>query len=447
MFPKLSFWSTHVSDDSLGQIDRALDHRSHRLVAGLSVSEGFAEVRGVLVVSQGHGKFLRLLHVVDSAVSIPKAIREGCVEFVSGRNQDVGQLAPLLSDLAETQATVVEQLKCAAGKYLDRILAVAISDPGIWNFDFDGRASYWPTCDAHRLAELSGVTIVDAFPARDLAVSGNGTNLEALPLWMIFADRNPKLANQTRALLTFSDVGKAFVFPASDGLDAEVPAIGRFDFAGAGLLHRLIATLESGNILFDTAEPGEGSEISELIEKWERIHCEPAAADAPSGDGWNSNSPDDRRRLDRMLDEASTYLERHPTAMVNVIQSAIQWTSALVVQELGKIQTQGVDRIFISSESTLESALIDRISRALPNAQVVSARKSGVTHTQIDAVVAALLGLFHIDQMPANVPWLTGADGQRILGRLTPGRPSNWRQLVRAMADFQPAPMKLKDAI
>jgi anhydro-N-acetylmuramic acid kinase len=42
---------------------------------------------------------------------------------------------------------------------------------------------------------------------------------------------------------------------------------------------------------------------------------------------------------------------------------------------------------------------------------------------------------------------LTGAEGQRILGRLTPGRPSNWRQLVRVMADFHPAPMKLKDAV
>ena len=63
------------------------------------------------------------------------------------------------------------------------------------------------------------------------------------------------------------------------------------------------------------------------------------------------------------------------------------------------------------------------------------------------AVVAAVLGLFHIDQMPANIPWLTGAESQRILGRLTPGRPSNWRQLLRSMADFHPAPMKLKDAV
>jgi len=65
----------------------------------------------------------------------------------------------------------------------------------------------------------------------------------------------------------------------------------------------------------------------------------------------------------------------------------------------------------------------------------------------LEALVAALLGMFHIDQLPGNLPTLTGARSQRILGRLTPGRPSNWRQLIRAMAQHHPAPMKLKDAI
>ena len=57
------------------------------------------------------------------------------------------------------------------------------------------------------------------------------------------------------------------------------------------------------------------------------------------------------------------------------------------------------------------------------------------------------MGLLYIDQMPANIPWLTGADSQRILGRLTPGRPGSWRQLIRSMADFHPPAMKLKDAV
>ena len=71
----------------------------------------------------------------------------------------------------------------------------------------------------------------------------------------------------------------------------------------------------------------------------------------------------------------------------------------------------------------------------------------GVDDDSISATIAGLLGILHIDQMQGNLPWLTGAADQRVLGRLTPGTPSNWRQLVREMSDFSPPAMKLKDAI
>ena len=71
----------------------------------------------------------------------------------------------------------------------------------------------------------------------------------------------------------------------------------------------------------------------------------------------------------------------------------------------------------------------------------------GVSDDSIDATISGLLGILHIDQMQGNLPWLTGASDQRVLGRLTPGTPSNWRQLVREMSDFSPPAMKLKDAV
>ena len=184
IFPTLAFWSTPDPEDALGRIDRALNDRNHRLSAGLSISNRFDRVSGALVVAQGNGRYLRIRHVVDASTPIPKSIRGGCLEFVTGQNRDCGQLSQLLSDLAETQANVVEQLKCEAGKYVDRVLAVAVQDPGVWTKDFDGRVSYAPMCDATRLAELSGVTVIDAFPSRDIAVGGQGTRLEALPYWI-----------------------------------------------------------------------------------------------------------------------------------------------------------------------------------------------------------------------------------------------------------------------
>jgi hypothetical protein len=106
-----------------------------------------------------------------------------------------------------------------------------------------------------------------------------------------------------------------------------------------------------------------------------------------------------------------------------------------------------LDEICVAAIAPLETCLINRFQQQMPKVKVNSISQLGYSADCLPAVIAALLGLLHIDQMPANLPWLSGANSQRILGRLTPGRPANWRQLVRSMADFQPPPMKLRDAV
>ena len=247
IFPTLALWSNPDPQDALGRIDRALNDRNHRLLAGLSVSNQFDHVRGALVVSQGNGKYMRIRHVVESSEKIPESIRRACLEFTRHQNNDCGQLSQVLSDLANVQSSVVEKLKCAAGKYVDRVLAVSVCDPGYWQTDFDGRVSYVSMCDATRLAEQCGVTVIDAFPARDLCVGGHATGLEALPNWILFADRNAKIANQTRCLVSVDETAKTYVLPASDGLDAELPAIQHFSSIGFEFLNEFVKRCFSKN--------------------------------------------------------------------------------------------------------------------------------------------------------------------------------------------------------
>jgi len=173
-------------------------------------------------------------------------------------------------------------------------------------------------CDPTTIAESTGIAVIDALPQRDLSVGGTGRPLAALPLWMILADRNPKVADQDCVLVDLTkQTPETFWLPASDGLDAEVPSI-KWQIADADL----------------TAGVGESRSSVEAEPKFER--------------------------LDSVIGK-----------MIN-----------------------------------------------------------------LDALVAAILGMFHIDQLPGNLPRLTGATSQRILGRLTPGRPANWRQLIRAMAQY-----------
>ncbi len=353
IFPRLRFWSSESTESGPDLIHRSLENRQHRLCAGISVDANFQKVHGCLAVLKGRGKFSRLKYATGASAKLSPSLQQGCREIRQSKTPNTFDLQFLLRDLADAQTLVIEQLKQEAGKYVDRVLAVSVADPGLWFSDFDNQPQYLPMCDPTTIAESTGIAVIDALPKRDLAVGGSGSPLAALPLWMILADRNSKVAETDCVFVDFTKQNpETFWLPASDGLDAELPAI-----------------------------------------KWQ-------VADA-------------------------------------------DLTHAQVVQRSAQANPQA--RLFVHVD---ESELADK-SDLVTGANLQFERLDDVIGKTInlEALVAAILGMFHIDQLPGNLPRLTGASSQRILGRLTPGRPSNWRQLIRAMAQYQPAPMKLKDAI
>ena len=450
IFPNVAIWGSSDPSDPAGRIDRALDDRNHRLSAGLSTNRRFDSVRGALVVSQGNGKYLRLRHVVEASSRIPEPVRNGCIEFLNSEPLKYEDLAPLIADLSEIQAAVVDKLKCEAGKYVDRVLAVSVCDPGVWSTDFDGRVSYYSMCDANRLAELSGVSVIDSLPARDITVGGTGRNIEALPYWMMFADRNPKVANQSRGLITLGDTSNMYTLPASDGLDSEVPAIALTETVGFKFLDLLTAKYFPADLKLSDIDRlyAGGAEIPQLRSGWEKI-----VANSKGPGNIVGASKLDLSHLNLLTKElvahSDTYLKANESSFSNVIRTGVSFVVETVFEDLTdqSAASQRLDELYVSCSPQYEASVINLLDQRFPDTNVSPVRKHGIASEQMGAVVAAVLGLFHIDQMPANVPWLTGAQSQRILGRLTPGRPSNWRQLLRVMADFHPAPMKLRDAI
>jgi anhydro-N-acetylmuramic acid kinase len=446
IIPVPALWSRQTPEDPNDRIERVLYNRSHRLMAGLSIDERFRTVEGALIVSVGNGKYLRLQHAAPASVRIPAAISGTIRAFFEEASNDLAQLAPMLADLAEIQSAVVEQIKRAAGKYVDRVMAVAVIDPGLWTEDFDGRRSYTSLCDATRLAELAGVTVIDAFPSRDIAAGGQGCSLDAMPLWLMLADRNAKVASQNRAVLIAQGQSRCYWLPPSDGLDAELPSIQQIDAVGFDFLQQLVERLSRSGL--------SRSEFEKLYANGtslESVRNKLLATIAASDDGTNSavGSSQLARPLGvkmNLMKVAESFLADRPDAVASLVRTSAESVVDALAISL-KNQKGNLKEVCIAAMPQLESCLINRFDQLLPNVTVRPITKQGFSASGLPAVTAAMLGLLHIDQMPANIPWMSGADSQRILGRLTPGRPANWRQLVRSMADFRPPAMKLRDAV
>ncbi len=374
------------------RIDRSFAANAQRLMIGLAVADDWSHINGCLAIASGRGKHLRLKHAVDDVEPVPDELAEllsdrRCAGLGQQRPSTIGTDPSLTlpargdvarssaaslagHDLAACEAALVARLSAAAGKYVERILAVAVTDPGCWSVDFDGSRVYQPGGDAARLAELTGLNIVDGFPARDLAAGGNGEWLKALPCWFLFADRRERHAVQ-HSLLVMTGSRLEWVFlPGSDGLDELMPDI------RAG---------------------------------WLGVRPNP---------DWQQLAANIRAALP--IDPESG--QHVPLSTIRLISS--------------------------DSGTDLGHALVAALEPDIP--ACVSAGLEGgdpLEAGQLNARVASLLGLMFADQMPQNLPALTGAAGLRMLGQLVPGKPFSFSNLVASMADSQVSSMRLRDAV
>jgi hypothetical protein len=103
------------------------------------------------------------------------------------------------------------------------------------------------------------------------------------------------------------------------------------------------------------------------------------------------------------------------------------------------------DRRILLSQSAVEfSPLLDE---ALPDWKCAALSDSPFKEEWLAPATAAMLALLHLDQIPANLPELTGASAPRILGRLTPGSPGAWRRLLLDMTSANTATLPLRRAV
>ncbi|MFN6208244.1 MAG: hypothetical protein ACK49R_17590 [Planctomycetota bacterium] len=346
------------------KLDRYALLNSARLFAGLRLSSDFATLSGGLGVTEGRGKHLRVRHSETQAASLPEALVADLQRQAAAPN---GQWPAMLSDLAEFQASQFDRLKCLAGKFVDRILCLAVCDPGFWVQDFDGRLTYLSACDPNKLSDLTGVSVIDAFPARDLAAGGSGGDLEALPLWLWLAERPRIAAQHSSGLILANRLGKAtgWFLPGSDGLDEILPEIERLPLVPSQL------------------------------------------------------SPD-------QFNAALAAFFRKPRK------------SSLPLKEIH----------YAASDPDAARLACDVAERLQIQATPLATVETTADHpAEAEVVATALLGALFVDQMPANVPLLSGATVQRLLGRITPGTPASWRNLLINMTDSHPPTMKLRDAV
>lgn len=346
-------------------------------------------------------------------------------------------LAALRTQLAEIKAAAVQELLQQIHLAPGRVLAVGVHDPGLGATEAASSRSYLGLCDPAYLAELTGLNVIDAFPARDLVRGGLGGPLWALPHWVLLRSQT-----RDRLLLDLGRTVRLSWLPAATGPHA-MSRLLAFDVGpGMDLLNRLAQRLSGGRHPFD---PGgrlsvQGHRIAAVIEHW--LADASLAAPLPR---WNPRGAD----AERFFREGMEMAAEAGWSVRDLLCSATHFVAEAIARAIRThLPPNAVEgELLLTGGGQQNGMLLREIVSELPKMPVVRLSELGIAQDCLDPVAVALLALFHLDQVPANPPTVTGAEVCRVLGRLTPGSPQSWQRLLSELGGGSPSVRPLRAAL
>ena len=416
------------------RIDMPHSADGRRRVVGVMVSSGCTRVSGTLLAAVGHGLDVEVDVVGSLSVEVPgQAV--SMFAAAGGATLPAHSLAALRVKLTEIEALVVGELLSGLGVAAPRLLAVGVHDPGIWSIERSGPIGCVGLCDAARLAESTGLNVVDAFPARDLAQGGLGGPLTALPEWILL--KHPR---RNRVLLDLGRTARMTYLPAAKTNFAASRVLSFEVGPGTGMLDLLVERLTGGEHRHD---PGgrlsvQGRRIDELIEHWlaDPYFDRPLPRWHPRG-----------VRPERFLTGALQMAVDSQWSVRDLLCSATHFIAETIAAALRRRipEDAQIDEIVVTGGGRLNGMLLREIGRTT-DLPLIDVAELGFPDGSIESASVALLTLLHVDQVPANQTAVTKTDVPRPLGRLTPGSPQSWQRLLHASSGSSQAKRPLRSA-
>jgi anhydro-N-acetylmuramic acid kinase len=349
---------------------------------------------------------------------------EGIDEADGSGRKKVKQISLLHRLLGETFAAAARQVADRASFGLQRVQCLGCPGHTIWH-DPEGRfPSTMALGMAAVVAERTGVTTVSDFPSRDLAAGGQGAPVSALVDYLLF-----RHAEESRILLHLGGVARIVYLPAA----GKVHDVLGFDASPCNrLLDGLIAQMTNGRESFD---PGgkhavQGRCVESLLEQWLALAY--LKRRPPK------SLPEHGLAEDLILQ--AVHLGREGSCQLHdLVCTATHFVARSIRQSCQRFLpvSRVPMRVLLSGGGTRNGFLwhlLEQQFAPIPLSKTivvpVEARKS---------VSAGILAALTVDGVPANLPPVTGAQGARLLGSVTPGSPANWARCLAWMA-VQTAP-------
>jgi len=411
-----------------------------RWFAGIHISADCRRIEAALVGIHGRGNGAPIESRKSMSFDLPKEIVDAfqvlCDQgYGHGTKSvlDTNLLAQLTHELACLEEEALDELIAESRIPPLEILAVGLSDPGLWGKS-DSGPIFHSLSSSELLAEKTGLNIVDSFPSRDIASGGVGGPLFPFPCWIILCSEA-----KNRILLDFGKTARSTFLPKP--LNSTIyEHIEYADLVPCGsLLDELTLKLTHGKTEIDSGGSltVQGKHIPELLSLWKNLQ---QAQIAPS---WSPFGISPVPFLQLALEKST--LENW--AIRDVLCTAVHFITESVATFLEKHYLPKEIEILLTGGCCRHGLLLNRLGKRLEEWQLTPLRDCGVPVDAFDAVCVAILTILFADHIPAAIQSLTRAETAQPLGHITPGSPHNWTRLIEEMSQTRSTLRNLRSVV
>jgi anhydro-N-acetylmuramic acid kinase len=372
------------------------------LTMGLMSGTSLDGVDGVLARFEAHQALTVLAHVHHA---MPPALQREFLALNSSGPDELHRAALAGNALARVQAMVVADLLVHAGVPAAAVRAIGSHGQTVRHRpgEFDATGYTLQVNQPALLAELAGIDVVADFRSRDVAAGGQGAPL--VPAFHATAFAHPTLA---RAILNLGGIGNLTLLPATNNTHSSA-AVRGFDCG-------------PGNALLDhwvSRHRGLAFDVDGLWAAGGTVHTPLLAAllDEP----FLRAAPPKSTGRDLFNPEwLAGKLDGFAKLATQDVQSTLADFTAAAAAEALLLHGQDVSEVLVCGGGALNTDLMHRLARHLPDKAVASTASAGLPPMQVEAAAFAWLAQAYVQRHAGNLPEVTGAKGLRILGALYP---------------------------
>lgn len=376
------------------------------LISGTSVDG----IDAALVELGGQGYDLTVSFIQGLAYPYPDDLRQQILALCAGEAIALDQLAALDDAVAQTFAAAAQALIAQAGpadliaSHGQTVFHRPVGRPTLPN---QGPMRLAYTVQLGRglaIAQHTGLPTVSDFRQADIAAGGEGAPLA--PVVDLCLLSHP---TERRCVQNLGGIGNVAYLPPWNHQGSAPKVLGWDTGPANSLIDIAVHQLSAGTLTYDVdgAWAAQGTPCLPLVDRW---LTHPYFTQAPPKStgrelfGWE------------FFDQCHRDAQGEGLAPQDLVATLTEFTAASVAHEYRTFLPALPDRVLVSGGGSHNPVLMARLQARLPETVVQPTDAVGVSASYKEAIAFAVLGYWHRQGFPGNLPTVTGATRPVVLG-------------------------------